>query len=140
MTKGGRFLPGHDARFHAAQKTGHLADAIKHHSGANGTGSVAVEQVDTPTGPRKRTEGEEGRPVTSGTVVRPGMLVRAMIGGNPKEGVVYDVTQFGHIAAMQDDGSQFLGYVGGTWVLNTVKQTLTLAEKNRNVAMGGQPW
>ena len=41
MTKGGRFLPGHDARFHAAQKEGRLAGAIRHATGAHGAAGTA---------------------------------------------------------------------------------------------------
>ena len=84
MTKGGRFLPGHDARFHAAQKKGRLGAAIAHATGAHGTAGKApagsggyrrpVEEAEPPTKPVPEGEGER---IESAAKAAPGMWVRA---------------------------------------------------------------
>lgn len=83
MTKGGRFLPGHDARFHAAQKAGRLAGAIAHATGAHGTAGEAAPDRRRGRGPAEDTtptkpvpEGEGDR-VERPSAVQPGQWVRA---------------------------------------------------------------
>lgn len=126
MTKGGRFLPGHDARFHAAQKEGQLGRAIAHATGAHGTAPDAGPDED---GYRRAMANEkpgDEPPVgdgvladKGGTKVAPGMWVRATKSGAAREGIVYNVDTFGNIAFIDDEGKQHIGYTGMTWVVDT---------------------
>lgn len=83
MTKGGRFLPGHDARFHAAQKAGRLAGAIAHATGAHGTpGKAGPVTGGYQRPPDKEEPGEAvpdgpGERIESTGRVGPGMWVKA---------------------------------------------------------------
>lgn len=92
MTKGGRFLPGHDARFHAAQKAGRLGAAIAHATGAHGTAGKAAPPSGRYSGPSGKEEpGEavpdgDGERLESPAKVNPGMWVRApKTKGSPHE-------------------------------------------------------
>ena len=129
MTKGGRFLPGHDARFHAAQKAGRLAGAIAHATGAHGTAGKAAPVStgyqrpvadERPGDEPPKGEGTLTAPKgTRGTPVSAGMWVRATVNGKPEEGIVFSVDPFGNIAFVKEDGRQSIGYPGMTWVMDT---------------------
>lgn len=151
MTKGGRFLPGHDARFHAAQKKGRLGAAVAHATGAHGTATGAPERSSGYQRPDGKEEPDEARPVTEatddnlippkgsgkGTTVAPGMWVRATISKEPHEGIVYSVDPFGNVTFVDDQGKQWIGYPGMTWVLDTnTKRKPNSAQRNRLVAIG----
>lgn len=123
MTKGGRFLPGHDARFHAAQKAGHNTAAVKRATGAHGTASAALPDswaASAPSGNEKAQTGD-------GTTVRVGMRVRATVSGKPREGTVYHVSRYGQVAFVDDGGHQLIGYPGMTWVVNDDPKAVTRA-------------
>lgn len=83
MTKGGRFLPGHDARFHAAQKAGRLGQAIAHATGAHGTAGKAAPVQARYSGasdkeePAQPVPDGEGERTEQAAKVQPGMWVRA---------------------------------------------------------------
>lgn len=125
MTKGGRFLPGHDARFHAAQKAGRLGRAIEHATGAHGTAREAPPVPGGYSGPvAKEKPGDEppvgeGTTAEKGTPVSAGMWVRATVSGKPQEGIVYNVDPYGNIAFIDTEGHQWIGYRGMTWVIDT---------------------
>ena len=129
MTKGGRFLPGHDARFHAAQKAGRLAGAISHATGAHGKATEAPSPSRRPSDTSGDEKPGDAAPVGSGelvppkgirgTPVAPGMWVRATISGKPQEGIVYSVDPHGNIAFLSDAGVQYIGYPGMTWVVDS---------------------
>lgn len=151
MTKGGRFLPGHDARFHAAQKTGRLGAAIKHATGAHGTaspappGSSGYPRAGKPEKPgdaapvtREGPAVEQGGKTGKGTKVEPGMWVRAIFNQRePAEGIVFGVDPFGNVAFMDDHGKQYIGYPNMTWVLDTnTKRQPTPAVRQRLTQIG----
>lgn len=144
MTKGGRFLPGHDARFHAAQKTGRLAGAIAAHtSGAHGTAAAAPARSSGYPGPVVDEKPGDAAPVGEGTMtekgtrVAPGMWLRATISGKPREGIVFNVDPYGNIAFMDEAGQQWMGYTGQSWVVDTnVKRKPNPAQRAALVKIG----
>lgn len=126
MTKGGRFLPGHDARYHAAQKAGRLAGAIAHATGAHGTATRARSGSSGYPGPLVDDKPGDDRPTGEGTMtdkgtrVAPGMWVRATISGQSREGIVFAVSPHGsYVSFIDESGAQWNGYTGATWVVDT---------------------
>jgi hypothetical protein len=149
MTKGGRFLPGHDARYHAAQKAGRADTAFKHALGGHGTaGKAGPDEAQYQRAMADEKPGDEapvGEGVKTGekgTRVAPGMWVRAtrqmtQKGQSSVEGIVFNVDPHGNIAFLDEDGRQHIGYTGMTWVVDTnVKRKPNPAQRRALANMG----